>query len=283
MTIKGSYQSPDEIPEAVRDLYTERDGVYELTGIEGVMSGEKARALDEGLRKERAAHAEARKRLREYEQIASDPSEIRSILDKLPELEVRAKGGDLDESRLDELVGARVKPYEKRAALLERELQEREKALAEYKSKERERGILEATVGLQGVARGQVVDSALLDVEVNALRELHYDESGNIVDSEGRDPARWLAAKLERHQHWQPTSYGGGAGGTTRVGRLETNPFDPRSWNVSKQAELLSDPKTKDKALQMAAAVGVTPGQSKPRPQNPQNPASGGAGLPRVS
>ena len=36
MALQATHDKLDDIPEAYRDLYTERDGKYELTGIAGI-------------------------------------------------------------------------------------------------------------------------------------------------------------------------------------------------------------------------------------------------------
>ena len=63
MKLKALYDHTDEIPKMYRDLFTEREGVYELTGIEGLRTQSDVDRLQGSLRKERADHKTTRDKL----------------------------------------------------------------------------------------------------------------------------------------------------------------------------------------------------------------------------
>jgi hypothetical protein len=63
--IKAIYEKKEDIPEGFSELYTEKAGKFELTGVEGFKTQADVDRLQESLRKERADHDATKASLRE--------------------------------------------------------------------------------------------------------------------------------------------------------------------------------------------------------------------------
>ena len=57
MALKAIYERAEEIPEAYRALFTERDGRYELTGVAGMKTEADVARLRKSLTDERSARS----------------------------------------------------------------------------------------------------------------------------------------------------------------------------------------------------------------------------------
>src|SRR3974390_550562 len=99
MAIKPFYPTQEEIPEQYRDLYSERGGRFDLTGVEGVKTQADIDKLNESLRKERADHKATKDKLTAFGEL--DPTDIHAQLEAGKEAQARietlTKEGQLDE------------------------------------------------------------------------------------------------------------------------------------------------------------------------------------------
>ena len=109
MALKAVYDKLEDIPEKFQELYTERNGKFELTGIEGVKTPEDVARVQTALEKERREHGETKDKLKAYGDL--DPEGVQKDLDELAELRIRIEGvekGGIDDEKLDRLVAQRV-------------------------------------------------------------------------------------------------------------------------------------------------------------------------------
>lgn len=264
--LKAIYEKQDEIPEEYKSLYSEKNGKWELTGIQGVYTQGNIDRLQTALNNEREEHKATKKK---YSAIADrDIDEVVAQLDRIPELEAAAKG-KIDEKQLDDLAEARVRS---RIAPLERELKtlrekntEHEGVINEFKQKDRKRTISDAVLEAINGAEG-FVKSASEDVLLYAERTFDVLEDGKVVTKDGvgvtpgLDPKVWLSDMQAKKPHWWGETSGSGSGGKRRPGTAGSNPFAKDSWNLTEQGKLLVT--NRPLAEQYAKAAGVTIGGS---------------------
>lgn len=271
MALKAIYDTQEEIPENFRELYTERSGKWELTGIEGVKTTADVERVQEALRKEKADHKTTKDKLKTFDGI--DPEQSAKDAQELEELRARVAaggGGQIDEEKLQKLVDAKVATL---TAPLNRDLQKITKerdTLAEengqYKQKETVRTITDA---VRKAASGQkIVDTAMEDVLMLAERVFEISPEGAVLtrDNVGVTPGIaadiWLTEMQEKRPHWWPLAQGGGAGGGAGGGGMPNNPFSDEHWNLTLQGQMVRTDRAK--AERMAKAAGTTIGGARP-------------------
>src|SRR5574343_628829 len=128
MPIKVEEDNIDNIPEQFRELYTEQNGKFVLTGVEGVKTKADIDRIHASLIKERNDHKQTREK---FSFIGDrDISQVQEMLDKYPELELAASN-KLDEAGIQKLVEARLGSA---TAPLKRELETYKKQMAEKDS-----------------------------------------------------------------------------------------------------------------------------------------------------
>ena len=103
MKLKAIVASLTDVPAEFHVLYTERNGQFEMTGVDGMKTQADIDRIQVSLVKERNDH----KALKDKVGTLGRPiEEIIPILDKVPELEAAAKG-NIDEGKIN--VGCKVK------------------------------------------------------------------------------------------------------------------------------------------------------------------------------
>ena len=103
--IELEYDSQDNIPEAFRPLFEEKDGKFFLTKIKGLKTQKDVDAVKEGLRKEREDHKKTSDALKAWGELK--PEEVQAQLDRIKELEAAA-ADKLDEDKINEIVEGRL-------------------------------------------------------------------------------------------------------------------------------------------------------------------------------
>lgn len=266
--LKAILDTLEGIEPHFHSLYTERNGKFELTGIEGVKTQADIDRLQTALTKERGDH----KLLKDRYVLLGDrkPEDIVAALDRIPELEAAAKG-NIDDAKLNELVEGRIKtrlaPIERQNQTLAQQLAERETSLAELRGKESQRIVADSV--RTAAMKLKVVDSALEDVILLGERVFSIDESTGAVvtkDNVGVTPGIsadvWLTDMQAKRPHWWGPSQGGGAGGNRGGGGGVTNPWSKDSWNLTEQGRIYKE--NVGKAEQLAKAAGTSIGGPKP-------------------
>jgi hypothetical protein len=235
----------EDVPEAVRGYYVERDGKFALQ-VQGMKTQADVDAVLTLLNKEKGLH----KTLQDRVKLLGDRriEDIPAMLDRIPELEAHQTTGT-DEERVNRLVEARINA---RLGPVQRDLDAARNQLTERD---------------QQIEQFQAADAILL-----ADRVFEVTEDGRVVTKDnvgvtpGIEPAAWLTDIQAKRPHWWGPSTGGGAGGQ-RGGGVDTtgNPFTHDNWNMTEQGKLVrSDPA---KADQLAKLAGTTVGGPRPEPR----------------
>ena len=278
MALEAIYESKDEIPEGYEDLYEERDGKFELTGVNGIKTPADVERVQQGAQKEREQHKATKEALKKFEPLQpvleryNSADELLQDIDRIDELKHAAEG-KVDENKLNEMVEARLKskvsPVERERDKYYEELNNAQQQLQQYQERERQRTIHDAV--RKAASDKQVVSSAMDDVLMLAERVFDVDDDGNVITKEdngftpGVKPDVWLSEIAEKRPHWWPASQGSGARGSGSGGAGVNNPFTAENWNMTEQSKIYNqDP---EKAEQLAKAAGTTVGGGKPQPR----------------
>lgn len=270
MSLKAVVENLDDIPEQYQDLYSEKNGQYELTGIEGVKTTADVERLQSALNKERNDHKETKSK---FSVIGDrDPQEVVQLLDRIPELEAAAEG-KVDEDKLNELAEARVKtklaPVERELKTLKQQNEELNGTVEQYQTKEKTRSIHDAV--RKAASSSKVLPEAMDDALMLAERVFEVDEEGNVTARDGVgctpgvDPSVWLTELQNKRPHWWGPSQGGGAGGNNGTGKAGSNPWTAENWNLTEQGRVLNE--NRSRAEQLAKSAGTTIGGKRPAPK----------------
>jgi len=293
MALKDVHDKLDEIPEQYQDLYTEKNGKFELTGIQGVKTQADVDRSQESLRKATNDKTTLREKLVIFGDgtVGADSpiedwkklhDETATKLDRIPELEAASKG-KLDEAQIEEIVNRRVEgTIKSKLAPVERKLKdvtkERDVALEEntkFQAADKTRTIhdsLRKALMASKVLPDAQEDALLLGDRVFEIRE---DDGAvvtrdNIGITPGLDPTAWLTEIQEKRRHWWPESVGGGSKDSIagRGGPGGANPWNGEEgrWNMTKQGAFVRQ-HGKERADAMAKAAGTTVGGPRPKPK----------------
>ena len=280
--IKTLYDKAEEIPEGYAELYTERNGHFELTGVEGVKTQSDIDRVQEGLRKEKADHKTTKEKLTKFGDL--DPERVTEQLSELEatkaQLDAAIKDGTVDPKKTEAAVDAAVKralgPVEREKTQLQRDLDAARKTIVEKDGKvvELETGIKQSKI--EGALRdaaiaAKVVPTAIDDAVFVSARLFELTEDGRVLTRDnvgvapGLEPKDYYKDAQERRPHWYPQSVGGGSRGGGPGGGADrgANPWTKEGWNITKQGQTLRTV-GKEKAAAMAAVAGVALGATKP-------------------
>lgn len=281
MKLKTIYASAEEIPEGYADLYTERDGRWEFTGVEGVKTQGDIDRIQGALTKERTDHKATKGELAKFEGI--DPDAVHTMETDLEsaraQLDAIGENGVVDEKKLEPIIAARVKqataPLERDKKNLENKVDTLTKAVQE---KDGEVVSLKTSITVGGIERTvrdtavteKVLATALDDVVMRSSRIFEQTEDGRIITKDapgvtpGLTPKEWLADMKEKAPHWWPTSVGGGSrGGNGGNATGANNPWSKAGWNITKQGAYVRE-NGEAKAKLLAESVGSYVGATKP-------------------
>lgn len=269
MTLKAVLENLDDVPDHFHSLYTERNGKYELTGIEGVRTQADVERLQTALNKERNDHKATKEKFSPLANL--DPAEVLTKLERVEELEQLAKG-KIDDTKIEEIVGTRIKsrlsPLERQLNELKTQLGERDQIISGFRTKETQRTIFdkvrEAAVG------AKILPEAMEDALILAERVFEVTEEGRVVTKDnvgvtpGVDPTVWFSDLQSKRPHWWGPSVGGGASGSKTPGG-GSNPWTADNWNLTEQGKILTQ--NRSRAEQLAKAAGTTIGGPRPQPR----------------
>lgn len=276
MALKTVHDSIDDIPEQYRDLYTEKGGKFELTGIAGIKTQADLERVQSSASKYQTELGELANKFKPWSEL--DYDETMAKLDRIPELEAAA-AGKLDEAGIEEIVTKRVSgtinsktaPLERQLSTLAQENESLKEENFKYRESNRQRKIndnLTKALTAAKVLPQAMEDALLLGERMFEIRE----DDGAIVtkDQVGVTPGvtadLWLTEIQEKKTHWWPTNVGGNAPGSGSSGGVGENPWTAEHWNMTKQAQY----ETKNgrvKAEQMAKMAGTRLGGLKPKPK----------------
>ena len=255
-----SYDKEDDVPDAHKELYTERDGKWVLTGVEGG-GYDNINRVTEALRKEKNDH-----KLTKDKYSKLNGKDIDQLLERdgeYEELKLRAEGKGLDEEKLEQMVGIRVK---QKMAPLERENTELKSKLATSEGEvntlrgEKTSNTIKSHIR-KAASKLKATDTALEDIEILGERLFEIDDTGRVVAKDnvgvtpGIDVEMWLGDQREKRPHWFPGNVGGGAGGGRGQQGGGANPWSHDGWNLTEQGKIIKE--DRQKAERMAAMHGV--------------------------
>jgi len=284
--LRGIYDSQDSIPETItienaRELFTERDGKWELTKLPDLQPSTSVSRLETAKAREVQEHAATKAKLQDLIDGWGDltPDEVRAKLDRMPELEAAAEGkldddkiGELAEKRAAAKLQATLAPKERELAKISKERDDLLELVDGYRSADRERKIGDATRIAARAAK--VLDTAEEDALFLAQSHLEVrEDDGAIVTKEGLtlggksipaglDAAAWLAEIQESRPHWWPPSQGAGARGSGGGPKGGVNPWKPETWDATAQGKIAAERGT-EAANRLAAAAGIKVGDTK--------------------
>lgn len=267
--LKAILASLDGIPEHYHDLYTERNGQYELTGIEGVRSQADIDRLQSSLNKERNDFRSLRERVsvfgdRKFEDILAE-------LDRIPELEAAAAAADGNDEKIQQLLDARMRT---KLAPLERTLSQKDEAIASLTAKIEQYEQRDRTRMIHDEVRGAITKlsgfqpSAVEDALMYAERMFEVDEDGRVLTKDqvgvtpGIDAQVWLTEMQQKKAHWWGPSVGGGANGGSKKS-FSSNPWSKDGWNMTEQGRIFRE--NPQRAHQMAKSAGTSVGGAQPQ------------------
>lgn len=259
MTIKAVYESLDDIPEAHRELFAEKDGQF-MIAVEGVRLASEVDAMERAMRGAKADREKLAKKVREH--FGDRPfDEIRADLERLPELEAAAGNGGAEvKERAEALAASTVAPIQKELETTKAEL-----AAAHAKI---ERGAIHDALRTAAKKAG-VIDAAIEDVLLRGERVFSVGDDGDVRTKDGAgvtpymDAGAWLGELLQTRPHWLPPSVGGGASGASGGAGMASNPWSAANWSLTQQGAFVRQHGA-EKANQMAKAAGSKLGATAP-------------------
>lgn len=283
MALKAVHDTQEEIPEQYRDLYTEKGGKWELTGVDGIKTSGDVARIQASLDKERNDHKATKDKLSKWGDLEHD--DVVKKLDRIAELEAAAEG-KLDDAKIDELATKRADGILKtKVAPLEREIAQLKKANGELTESNTSLTAAAHTRSREDMLRPLLVEAKVLpehheDVFLYAERHLGRNEDGSWSVKDGANlgsspltvgatPKDWLGEMLDRRPGWLPGSQGGGSRGSGPAGggfRGSSNPWSHENWNMTKQGEYLRE-HGPDKAAEAAKQAGTKLGGMRPAPK----------------
>ena len=274
MAIKAVVDSLDDVDEKYKDLYTEVNGKFEITGIEDVTLLTPVKKLKDENGARRISERKAKEALTPFTTLLGDRKleEVQAMLDRYPELEAAAEG-KLDDGKINGIVNARLKthlaPLERENGQLKTQLGAQHKTIEGYVTKERTRTIHDSV--REAISKQQGFQpTAVEDALMHAERMLEVNEDGKVVTRDevgvtpGIDAIVWLTEMQTKRPHWWGTTSGGGSRGNNGSGGSPSgnNPFTREHWNMTEQGRLVRT--NRARAEQMAKSAGTSIGGGMP-------------------
>lgn len=287
MALKAEYDSIEDVPEAHRELYTEQDGKFHFTGVEGLAGTAAQKRLRDEAGSWRIKHKEANTSLASWTALGESPEKVREILDRVPELEAAAAAGG---SKSADAVKVQVEAAKatlqgtlgRQLAETDAKLKSANDRITQYENGERTQAIRDQVIratsdSKQGVINPEALEDVLMYAERHFEVEEQRDENGRLVitsvrtkDGVGVTPGleamAWLSEMQPRKGHWYMPSEGGGATGS-RGSKLPgggNNPWAAATWNLTAQGAFYTE-HGPEKAAQMARAAGTELGGPPPK------------------
>lgn len=260
----------DDVPDPIKELYSERNGQFELTGIAGVKTTADVDRLSVALQKERDAHKDTKTKFSVWGDLEYE--DVQKQLDRIPELEAAAQGA-IDEDKMNELVEGKMKtrlaPIERENNTLKAAVAERDEVIGQFKAKETQRKIQDTVRPV--LAEAKVLESAQEDALMLAERlfEVREDDGAVVMrDQVGYTPGitvkDWLAEIQSKRPHWWAPSQGGGSGAGSNLGiNSGKNPWAKDTWNLTEQGQVVKEHGL-DKAQNLAKQAGSNVGAVHP-------------------
>lgn len=270
MAFNFQVDSLEDLPEAVREHYVERNGKFEIVVNGAKTQGDVDRVM-ESLKKERGEHDVTKAKLRSFGEFT--PESVEQTLADLDDTRLqltaaKKEGGPTDED-IDKLVEGRtlqrVKPIERKMAQLTTQLEETTGANRSLIQEKTRGNILTDVFAAARVKEIGITDDALLpgaDVELWAERVFERTEDGKTISKEGVGVTPGLSPKevfvdlkaSGQRRHWFGATVGAGARKGGSGNDPTDNPFkEGPGFNLTKAARIAQDDPARAKRLAKAA------------------------------
>ncbi len=272
MAIKLIYENETDIPTGFAELYTERDGKWHLTGVDGMQTGDNVKRLETALKAERDAHKKTREQAkkleklgdRDIDQLLKDADDAPGLRDELEEVKAgKGAGGKDAQAQIDAALERERKKHQRDLENARSETTKVQKLLDDEKATSATLGgkIKKSLIGgelSKAAAGASVLKTAVSDV-------LMYEQIFEVVDdgqggervvtrdgvgvTPGLAPSDWLADRKSDRSHWWEGSVGGGSRGSGNGGPGGVNPFKKETFNVTQASQLADKDRPKADAL----------------------------------
>lgn len=263
--LQVSYPTIAEIPEAFRPLYKEVDGKAVLSGVVGLKTQDDINRLQGALDKERNDHRTVKTSLARFGERSVD--DVLGLLDKIPALELAAKGGTDVEAQLASRLEQHTAPLKRTLEQSTATITELQGQVKQYQQRENDRAVTDNVVNF--AAKSKALPEAVEDIAFMARAIFERNEAGEVVAkagipgvTPGISPEVWLTELKRSKPFYWPASAGAGAGGG-QGGQGGSNPWHKDSWNMTEQGKVLRENRTK--ADQLAAQAGTSVGGPRPK------------------
>lgn len=279
MPLAAIVEKLDDVPEAFRELYSERNGKFEFTGVTGLKTQADIDRLSESLTKERSDHKTVKQELATVKNglgswSALKPEEIAANIDGYDALKLAAESaGNVNAEEVGKRVQAELSrhtaPLERKIKELGDNLGTATEQIVGYQGKDRQRAIHDAV--RKARIGSNVRETAEDDVLLLAEQMFDVGEDGRVTTKDGVgvtpgvEPDVWLTEMQPKRPHWWPDSFGGGSKGGNRNGNTAIeNPWGPgKLWNITKQMAYVKE-HGEEKAAQLAGLAGSHLGATAP-------------------
>lgn len=272
MKLKAVLETLDGLNEAFHELYTEKDGKFLLTGVEGVKTQADIDRVNRALAQEKEAHKKTKEKLAPLADYLEDVDATVEKLTGYDDLVARAEGkGKNDAAIVSENTQLKkdLTAAQRQLKALGEEVTTLKTTNTELTAKEKRR-IIHDAVRAAGV-KTKMLDTAVDDALMLAERVMDVDENYNVVTKDGvgvtpgLDAHTWLTEVQPKRPHWWPASVGGGAKGSGGGGGFVNNPWTAENWNMTEQGRIYNEDPAK--AERMAKSAGTEIGGRKPAPK----------------
>lgn len=260
--LKAVLAKLDEVDEKYRDLYTEKDGKFEFTGVEGIKTQADVDRQTTANRKERESHDVTKAELTALKKKSQDwgdldVDDVTSKLEKLSQIE--AAGTNPDGTRIAQMVQDGVdKALKRETQKLTRQLEatseqvrtlttERDGLSTRITQREMDDHLRSAALA------AKVIDTAVPDLLIISRGEFKLVD-GKPQTEDGRTPDQWLEDRKKVSPFYWPMAEGAGARGG-EGGSAGNNPWSHDKWNQTEQGKLYTQNPTK--AIELAKSAGA--------------------------
>lgn len=271
MTLQAIVESPEKIPETLRDYYREVDGRFVLD-VDGMKTQEDFDRYAEAIKKRYADNAAD---LARKQGAAISRDEIMGLIeDGMKKFAPAVTAGKSEAGATDPNLAAQIHDLERNLAsvtkALEEAKRERDQAVGTSRETTIRNSLTQAAsaAGVRPEGVSNLVNLVAHNFEIaqdgSVVTKLEADQNVS-PNQKPSDFFQALGRQAEFRMFW-PASKGAGAdagegsGGSGDLG--SGNPWTKAGWNVTAQGKLFTQ--NKDEALRLMKAAGFKPGMTKP-------------------
>lgn len=246
MPLQAQYDNAGDVPSEFQSLYTEQDGVFRIQEIDGLVPASERDTLVSSLHASRNDTKQVKENLRQWTALG-DLAEIQAKLDRIPELELAAKGSDEEtlKQRVEAAANARSAPLQRQLEELTGKFNEANQQIEQFHQEAVQRTIsedLRTHLGKLGITDPEAMRVAVEE----GLRVHQIGEDGKVVTSDkyqtpGLRPEVWAKDLQKRMPFLWPGNEPGGARGGKGGHQSGDNPW--LTGNITAQSTMMnSDP-----------------------------------------